>query len=311
MRAQFKMTVIVGGLLGSLGCSAASDQELAGTSQALDVGGECVVADSAIEHSCAHANFGPYASVVAQAFPGFVFTDISAPHTAYAVSLPETGASHQGAALYSPGADGRHAFFTTPGASLLLLDASEQPVAEVSGAQIPAELCAQIDQVSVFELSSAQTYTVVFGPAPTPAVQVIIESIGEGKCDECASVHLDASLSLWPHRRSDAQATLETPLAFEVPEQLGVHTGQARVGTATLSFRGVTGPWVHCLYGAKPSSNAFRLLACSGGLRAGDDTEASRFALRLNPGAALLGPVTLELELEDEACHGHEHEGEE
>jgi hypothetical protein len=264
------------------------------------------VADPVIEHSCAHANFGPFASVTAQAYPGFVFTDISATHTSYTVTLPGSGASHDGAVLYSPGQDGRYAFFTAPGVPIQLVDASGQAQLPVTGAAVPNELCAQLEQVSVFALSSSQTYTVVYGPTASATIQTLVEFIGEGACESCAGVDLDASRSLWPRSHTNGQATLDAPITFEVPETIPVLQGTARVGTATLSFRSGSAPWLHCVYTANSALNAFKLLACSGRLHAGDDAEADRFKLVVNPGAALFGAVSVELELEDETCHSHE-----
>jgi hypothetical protein len=290
------------------GCSAGTGEaeRTDRATQALEVGGECVVADAAVQHSCAHANFGPFQSVAAQPYPGFVFTDISTSHTLFTVSLAGSPGAYQGGVLYSPGADGMYAFFTAPGVSLQIFDAASQPVAELRGAAVPEELCGQIEQVAVFELSSTQTYTVVYGPTESATVETIVEYVGGGSCDVCSSVDLDASLSLSPYSRVDGAAELDAPIAFEIPDQIAVIQGTARFGTATLSYRAAAGPWVHCLYGAKPSLAAFKLLACSGSLRAGDDVEADRFKLRVNPGAALLGSIGLELELEDEACHAHE-----
>jgi hypothetical protein len=294
----------------SLSGCAASDPEAAQrrqSAQRLEVGGECVVADEVVEHTCSHASFGPFVSVTAQPYPGFVFTDVSAAHTSFTVALPSSGVAHQGAVLYSPGADGKYAIFNAPGLIPLVLDAESQPVPVVTGAAVPAESCPRLDQVTVFELSSAQTYTVVFGPSASPSVQAIIEFVGDGACETCQGVELKASLSLHPYQRRDAEASLGAPIAFEVPSRISAFESVPRVGTTTLSFRSGARPWVHCSYAAKPSRGDFTLLACSGRVRAGDDVEADQFRLRVNPGAALLGPITVELALDDEACHDHDH----
>ena len=290
------------------GCASGGGERASSKDQALEVNGECVVADPVIEHSCGHMTFGPFASATAQAYPGFVFTDISATHTNYTVTLPGSGTAHGGAVLYSPGEDGRYAFFTTPGVTLQLVDAAGLVQSPIIGAAVPGELCAQIEQVAVFSLSSSQTYTVVYGPTANATTQTLIEFIGEGTCESCAGVDLDASRSLWPASHTNGQAALDAPITFEVPETIAVLQGTARVGTATFSFRSGSEPWVHCLYTANSGLNAFKRLACSGQLHGGDDAEADRFKLVVNPGAALFGPISLELELQDEACHGHEEE---
>jgi hypothetical protein len=295
----------------AVGTEAGGEGTLGQTQAALEVGGECVVADAVITESCGHANFGPFESVAAQPYPGFVFTDISASHTAYSISLPASGSEYQGAVLYGPGESGRYAFFTTPGATLSVLDGSGVPVPLAIEAAVPDELCGEIEHVAVYELDSSQVYTVVHGPTPSPTVQTIVEFIGEGHCDECDEVHLEASLSLSPFDRQDAVVELEAPHSFEIPAELEVHAGKATIGTTRLSFRSGTGPTVHCLYSAEYEHNAFELIGCTGGFDAGDPAEADYFKLHVNPGAALFGPITVEAELPAAGCEDdHDHEEE-
>ncbi|MDF3067246.1 MAG: hypothetical protein K0R38_2847 [Polyangiaceae bacterium] len=297
----------------AVGTEAAGDEGTAlGQAQArLEVGGECVVADEVITHTCAHANFGPFESVAAQPYPGFVFTDISAAHRSFSVSLPAAGGQYQGAVLYGPGESGRYAFFTTPGVTLSVLDSGGAPVPLAIEAAVPDELCGAMEQVAVYELDSSQVYTVVHGPTPSPTVSTIVEFIGEGHCEECEEVHLDASLSLAPFERQDAVAELEEPHSFQIPAELEVREGTAKVGTARLSFRSGTGPMVHCLYGAEHEHNAFELVGCTGGFAARDPAEADYFKLHINLGAALFGPIAVEAELPAVGCEDdHDHEEE-
>jgi hypothetical protein len=153
---------------------------------------------------------------------------------------------------------------------------------------------------------------VVHGPTTSSAVQTIVEFIGEGHCDVCEEVHLDASLSLSPFERKDAVVELDEPHGFAIPAELEVHEGTARFGTTRLSFRSGTGPMIHCLYRAEHEHNAFELLGCTGGFDAGDPAEADYFKLHVNVGAALFGPITVEAELPAAGCEDdHDHEGEE
>ena len=295
----------------AVGSEAGGEGKLRQTQAALEVGGECVVADPVIADSCSHANFGPFESVAAQAYPGFVFTDISASHTAYSISLPASGSEYQGAVLYGPGESGRYAFFTTPGVTLSVLDGGGVPVPLAIQAAVPDELCGEIEHVAVYELDSSQVYTVVHGPSASPTVQTIVEFIGEGHCDECEEVHLHASLSLSPSDRHDSVVELEEPHSFQIPAELEVHEGTATIGTARLSFRSGAGPTVHCLYGAKHEQNVFKLIACTGGFNAGDPAQADYFKLHVNVGAAIFGPIAVEAELPAVGCedeHGHEGE---
>lgn len=294
----------------AVGTETAEGGAIAEAQGALEAGGECVVADPVVTHSCAHANFGPFQSVAAQPYPGFVFTDISAPHTAFNVTLPQSGSEYTGAVIYAPGESGRYAFFTTPGVDLSVVDGNGSPVPLAIEAAVPDELCGQLEHVAVFELDSSQTYTIVYGPAPSAAVQTIVEFIGEGHCEACEEVHLDASLSLHPFSRQDGVAELDAPLGFAIPAELEVHEGTATIGTTRLSFRSGTGPLVHCLYGAEYDHNAFELIGCTGGFAAGDPAEADYFKLHVGLAAALFGPITVEAEILEEGCED-DHDREE
>lgn len=136
----------------------------------------------------------------------------------------------------------------------------------------------------------------------------MFEFIGEGGCEACEHVHLSASRSLWPASNIVGEAVLEHPIAFEIPEAIPLASGSTCIGTSVFSFRSGGGPLVQCLYAAQPALEAFGFVACTGAFQAGDDVEADYFMLRLNPGAALFGEVSVELELEDESCGAHEHE---
>lgn len=295
----------------AVGTEAPGEGQRGQTRAALDVGGECVVADEVVTHTCNHASFGPYESVAAQSYPGFVFTDISAAHTAFNVTLPASGSEYQGAVLYGPGESGRYAFFTTPGVTLTVLDGGGTPVPLAIEAAVPEELCGAIAHVAVYELDSSQVYTVVHGPTPSETVQTLVELIGEGHCEECEEVHLEASLALFPYQRQDAVVELGEPHSFEIPAELHVHEGTATVGRTRLSFRSGAGPFIHCAYRAEHAHNAFELVHCTGGFGAGDVAEADYFKLHVNSSAALFGPITVEAELAAEGCeHDHEHEEE-
>lgn len=280
--------------------------ELGELSAALE-GPECLVPEEALEHTCQHAQFGPFVSASAQAYPGFVFTDISPAHTAYNLTLPAGAGAYQGAVLYSPVVSGDHAFYSTPAATVNLYDSAGNPVVvEREGLTDPA-ICSLIEKASVFHLEVFETYTVVTGPEADPAVQTIVEYLGEDACEGCAHVHLDAYRSLHPANNAPAEVVLDTPITFEVPEVIAVEVGTARRGTVTLRFKGPE-ETIKCVYEADRSRNAFVHDHCDCGVTVGDDVTASEITLVISKEAAKRGPIAVELELEDEACHGHEHE---
>jgi len=298
-------------------CSAAaedgfSDSDQAGAAElSLEQDGECLVSDEVVEHSCLHAEFGPFASVAAQPYPGTVFNNIDAPHTTHTVMLPASGSSYAGAVRYRPTESGDHAFFLTPGTPLALFTNAGSPVPIEREGEIPEESCALIDRVGVAHLEAGQSYIVSYGPSSEPDVQTIVEFLGEGGCEECEHVHLSASRSWRPPSNSPTEELVEHPIAFEVPDTIPITRGSACFGTVSFAFRNADGPLVTCLYSARPAGPDFKLLACSGGVQGGDDVQADYFGLRVNPFAALRGAVSVELELEDEACSGHDHEHEE
>lgn len=266
--------------------------------------GECLVPEEVLEHTCQHAEFGPFVAAAAQVYPGFVFTDISPSHRTYNLTLPGTS-SHQGGVLYSPVVNGEFAFFSSPEASVSVYDSANNPVAlEREGLTDPA-VCGMIEKASVFHLDVFETYTVVFGPEEEPGVAINVEYLGEGGCETCARVHLDAYRSVNPNLNEPAEVVLEAPIAFEVPEVIAVEEGEARRGTVTLKFRNPEDV-VKCEYKADQASNTFVFHHCDCGVTVGDDVMAQEFNLAISKQAAKRGPIAVGLEIEDEACHEHE-----
>lgn len=283
-----------GGSLGSVGAALEEEEE-------------CLVPTELLEHTCQHAQFGPFASVSAQVYPGFVFTDISPSHTAYNLTLPSAVSVYQGAVLYSPFTSGDYAFFTAPAATVTVFDSAGNPATlEREGLTDPA-VCGAIEKASVFHLELFETYTVVYGPQAQLGVQAMVEYLGEEGCETCAHVHLDAYRSSHPPVNDPAEVALEEPIAFEVPDAISVEEGQARKGKLTLEFAN-PGQHVKCIYKADQSLNAFTFHRCTRGVDVGDDVTASEFWLEISRDAVKRGPIGVELEFEDEACHGHEHE---
>jgi hypothetical protein len=293
----------------ALGCSAGDFEDSVARSEfAVEGdGGECLVSEEVLEHTCQHANFGPFVSIAAQPYPGFVFADASAPHTSFDVTLPGSAGAFQGAVLFSPGADGEYAIFTTPGVPVAVFDGAGTPVVLEREGPTDAAVCAQVERAAVFHLDSTDTYTVLYGPTEHELTQSNFEFLGEG-CEGCEHVHLTASRSLFPRSNVVGEVEVDHPITFEIPSAIAIGEGSACLGSAIFSFRSAADPIVHCLYLAAPQHGDFRLFGCAGGFDAGDDAEAHYFKLRVDPLSALHGPIELELELEDEACGGHEHD---
>lgn len=325
-RFRWAAVMLLGATSSVAACAAGGEGgDAASARAALEEGAEepCLVGEETIEHACAHAQLGPFQSTPAQSYPGFVFSDVNAPHTSYSVQLPGGAAPYEGAVLYQPAVSGQFAFFVTPETALVVYDSAGQVVAPVGDAPVDPALCAAMDHVSVLVLSDAETYTVVLGPSASPSPSVIVEYLGEGGCESCEHVHLVAAKNYGPPPSwENAVVSLEHPITFEIPAEIPVTEGNAGNHWAHLRFRLGSGPVVRCSYrgGASvphPSTPAQLALAaryvffgCNNGMAAGDDAEADWFKLRvLHGGNACFGGRTeVELEIEDEACHGHEHE---
>ncbi|MBM4362003.1 MAG: hypothetical protein FJ104_04940 [Deltaproteobacteria bacterium] len=298
------------GLFAAAACSVdASDDAtpIARATAALTEEGEtCVVPEEVVEHACQHAQFGPFASAPAQPYPGFVFTDISPPHTAYDLTLPVAGSGFQGAVLFRPIELGDHAVFTAPGVSVALYDGGGVPVPVEREGEIAPTVCGELSRAHVFHFETTEMHTFVFGPASGSSVQAIVEHLGEQGCDGCEEVHLHAFRSVSPPDHEDGEAHLDHAIAFEVPRRIPVTEGTVSRGLAILSFSAGGGASTHCVYRGRPVPNAFRLVGCTDGHTAGSDATADTFRLRITAPAAANGPVAAELELVDEECGGHD-----
>ncbi len=275
---------------------------------------ECLVSDHQVEHACAHAEFGPFDSLTAEPYPGPPTSEISTPHTAYTVTLPGAAGSYSGGTYYFPAVTGEFAFFVNPQSTLTLYDSSDHLVEVVNQGPVEAELCSLLNEVKIYELSDAEFYTVVFGPEEDPSLLTVVEYLGEHReCESCEEVHLNASATLWPPSRQDAEVTLDHPIGFEVPEVIPVTVGESNGGLVSLTFSSGGGPTMKCWYWGRFSSpDAFDFLHCNGGLEPGDDAEADKFRLRIEFGGVTGGPEkAIEFEIEDEACHDHDEHAEE
>ncbi|MDF3067244.1 MAG: hypothetical protein K0R38_2845 [Polyangiaceae bacterium] len=136
------------------------------------------IATATTTHTCGHGADGPFVSLPAQSYPGVVFTDISASHTYFTLTLSGEPGSNRSGVLYSPGSDGPYPFYLKEQYPLSVLPSTgdEVPVLfehAVECAKAPESLT----WVKVYELVRSETYTIVFGPADSETVAVAIEYI--------------------------------------------------------------------------------------------------------------------------------------
>lgn len=141
---------------------------------------ECkAVADAATAHTCVHATHGPYDTVVAQKYPGFISVEPGAPHTYYTVSLPEGSDTERAAVRYWPLASGPFAIYSKGDFALEVVrisDGASIPLRfehAVNSCQDPASLT----KARVFELDENEDYYLVLGPTAEPTVALVIEHL--------------------------------------------------------------------------------------------------------------------------------------
>ena len=123
---------------------------------------ECTeVGAAATEHTCLHGSFGPFITLAAQAFPGFVYSEVSTPHTYFTVQLGgEQNVGHR-AVVFAPNATGAFAIYMKSKFPLVVRDSSGAPVPEfvehaISGCAVPDALV----WVKTFKvLDESETYT--------------------------------------------------------------------------------------------------------------------------------------------------------
>ena len=142
---------------------------------------ECTeVGAAATEHTCLHGSFGPFITLAAQAFPGFVYSEVSTPHTYFTVQLGgEQNVGHR-AVVFAPNATGAFAIYMKSKFPLVVRDSSGAPVPEfvehaISGCAVPDALV----WVKTFKvLDESETYTLDVGPVDAPSVSFAIENLG-------------------------------------------------------------------------------------------------------------------------------------
>jgi hypothetical protein len=279
-----------------------------GISQALDVDGECLIGDETLEHACLHALYGPFETVTAQEYPGFVFTDVNAPHTAFTVELPASGSGFAGAVLYQPSTPGEYGILFDQTLDVAVYDEVGALVTPVGTAPGDEAICPELDYVTVYALSGGgATYTIALGSATDSSPVLIAEYLGaEASCEEaCEPFTLVASRTYDPPAWEDAELTLDHHVVFELPQKLVVTEGKAGFGLTTLTVS-ADGEDVVCRYRGN-GHKRYVFESCDNGAQAGDDIEAEYLKLHVKKGKPNQ-KTTVELTIQPECDHDHEEE---
>jgi hypothetical protein len=131
-------------------------------------GGECLV-DSVLEHSCLHAQHGPFAEVAAVATGSAA--DVSKVHTAWRLSMPPAGAL---LVSFRPTMMGDYVFYLDRALPLSVRSEALSLSATHSEA---VTACSGIAEARVYPLSSGARYEVEVGPTGGDQATLVIEHV--------------------------------------------------------------------------------------------------------------------------------------
>lgn len=114
------------------------------------------------EHACVHGEFGPFESVTAAPLGTIPFVDVSAPHTAYNITLPATGTfGYGGSVLFMPEESGEYAFLLSRYRGLRIFNGNTE-VARECRYQVPSDVCGALRTAIVADLEAGVDYRLEF-----------------------------------------------------------------------------------------------------------------------------------------------------
>ncbi|MFY0569723.1 hypothetical protein ACN28E_38660 [Archangium lansingense] len=113
------------------------------------------------EHACFHGEYGPFEAVTAAALGSTPFVDVSAPHTAYNITLPARGYGYGGAVNFIPEESGEYAFFLSRHRGLRIFNGNTE-VARECRLQVPEETCGSLRTAVVADLEANVEYRLEF-----------------------------------------------------------------------------------------------------------------------------------------------------
>jgi cysteine-rich repeat protein len=139
------------------------------------------VGAAATDHTCQHGEFGPFAAVTAQAYPGTVLANVNPVHTYFTVELPGTPGANRAAVRYRPNATGPYAFYLKENYPIVVRSSDGEAVPVLF--EHPVTTCNAADSLTwvvvVESLDVAGTYYVDIGPLASSSVSFAIEFLPE------------------------------------------------------------------------------------------------------------------------------------
>ncbi|RKH68240.1 hypothetical protein [Corallococcus aberystwythensis] len=137
------------------------------------------------EHSCFHAEYGPFESVTAAPYGGPSFVDVSVGHTAYNVTLPAIAyqqwtLGYAGSVIFTPEESTEYAFLTSGYRAVRVVNAAtNEEVGLECRYNIPQEVCGSLRTAVTADLEGGIDYRVDFAavvPQPSTFLLVIEET---------------------------------------------------------------------------------------------------------------------------------------
>lgn len=115
-------------------------------------------------HACVHSDFGPFQPVTAAALGAPVFVDVSAPHTAYNITLPAAQYSGWGGRVaFIPEESGEFAFLVSRNRGMRLFDAATgAEVARECRYNVPSAVCGSLKTAILADLEGGVEYHLQF-----------------------------------------------------------------------------------------------------------------------------------------------------
>ncbi|WP_164017663.1 hypothetical protein [Pyxidicoccus trucidator] len=170
----FKKTLLASGAAALFaGCGAPAEETSAETTsestlttqeQGLLAACDPVELGEVTEHACLHAELGPFEPVTAAALGAPVFADVSAPHTAYNITLPAAWyCGWGGRVAFIPDESGEFAFLVSRHRGLRIFDAATgTEVARECRYNVPSTVCGSLKTGILADLEGGTEYYLQF-----------------------------------------------------------------------------------------------------------------------------------------------------
>ncbi|WNG21401.1 hypothetical protein [Cystobacter fuscus] len=139
----------------------AAAMELATEQQELAAQCDPAETEEVIEHSCIHAESGPFQAVTAAALGTVPFVDVNLPHTAYNVTLPGSCNQYGGSVIFTAEESTEYAFLLSRYQGLRIFDGTTEVGLECRS-YISASACGALKSIAIAPLEAGKDYRLEF-----------------------------------------------------------------------------------------------------------------------------------------------------